>query len=237
MWEVLVIKNSVSCGSFYVESDEELFVYSAIPNSLLTKANAMKIQIEKGAVQTEYTPYFKETIFIPESIKKMQGYGMSIDGINNTLDFENMCFVKKIDILELGQLTWKKFPDENKKIYYAELSDALNAYRILLSKKYNLTDEVFENDKTIKISGNVLYIQDSDFITESDFSNSVLGMKIYYEHIHEVATDISNEIEKINASLLQTEDGMIITFINNRNDDTPTYSSIEYIVDLSEVNE
>lgn len=234
--DFFIIKNSVSCGSFYVESDEELFVYSAIPNSPLTKANAMKIQIEKGAVQTEYTPYFKETIFIPESVKKMQGYGMGIDGVNNVLDIENMRFVKKIDMLELGQLTWKKFPDENKKIYYAELSDALNAYRVLLSKKYNLTGEVFENDKTIKISGDVLYIQDSDFMTESDFSNSVLGMKIYYEHIHEVTTAISNENEKINTSLIRAEDGMTITFINNRNDDTPTYSSIEYITSLSEVN-
>ena len=234
--DFFIIKNSVSCGSFCVESDEELFIYSAIPNSALMKVKEMKVQIEKGTVQTEYTPYFKETIFIPESVKKMQGYGMGIDGVNNVLDIENMRFVKKIDMLELGQLTWKKFPDENKEIYYAELSDALNAYRVLLSKKYNITDEVFENDKTIKISGDILYIQDSDFMTESDFSNSVLGMKIYYEHIHEVTTAISNENEKINTSLLRAEDGMIITFINNRNDDTPVYNSIEYITDLSEVN-
>ena len=234
--DFFIIKNSVSCGSFCVESDEELFIYSAIPNSTLTKVKEMKVQIEKGTVQTEYTPYFKETIFIPESVKKMQGYGMGIDGVNNVLDIENMRFVKKIDMLELGQLTWKKFPDENKKIYYAELSDVLNAYRVLLSKKYNITGEAFENDKAIKISGDILYIQDSDFMTESDFSKSVLGMKIYYEHIHEVTTAISNENEKINTSLLRAEDGMIITFINNRNDDTPVYNSIEYITDLSEVN-
>lgn len=234
--DFFIIKNSVSCGSFCVESDEELFIYSAIPNSTLTKVKEMKVQIEKGTVQTEYTPYFKETIFIPESVKKMQGYGMGIDGVNNVLDIENMRFVKKIDMLELGQLTWKKFPDENKKIYYAELSDALNAYRVLLSKKYNITGEVFENDKAIKISGDILYIQDSDFMTESDFSNSVLGMKIYYEHIHEVTTAISNENEKINTSLLRAEDGTTISFINDRKDDTPVYSSIEYITSLSEVN-
>lgn len=235
--DYFIIKNSVSCGSFYVESDEELFIYSAVSSDALTKAKNLKVQIEKGTVKTEYTPYFKDTIFVPESIKKMNGYGMAAGGINNTLDFENMRFIERINMLELGQLTWRKFPDENKKIYYAELSDALNAYRILLSTKYNLTGDAFGNDKTAKITGNVLYIQDSDFMTESDFSNSVSGMKMYYEYTNEVITDISNEIEKLNTSLIQVKDGTIITFINDKNNDTPIYSSIEYITSLSEVNE
>lgn len=231
-----IIKDNVSCGSFYVESDEELFVYSAASSDALNKIKNLKVQIEKGTVQTEYTPYFKETIFIPESVKKMQGYGISAGSINNILDFENMRFVERIGILELGQLTWYKFPDENKKIFYAELSGALNANRILLSTKYNLTGDAFNDDKTAKITGNILYIQDSDFMTESDFSSSVLNMKMYYEYTNEVITDISNEIEKLNTSLIQTKDGTTISFINDRKDDTPVYSSIEYITSLSEVN-
>ena len=231
-----ITKDSVSCGSFYVESDEELFIYSAASSGTLDKIKNMKVQIEKGTVQTEYTPYFKDSIFVPESIKKMNGYGISAGSINNTLDFENMRFVERIGILELGQLTWHRFPDENKKIFYTELSGALNAYRILLSTKYNLTGDVFKDDKVAKILGNILYIQDSDFITESDFSSSVLGVKMYYEYTNEVITDISNEIEKLNTSLIQTKDGTTISFINDRKDDTPVYSSIEYITSLSEVN-
>lgn len=234
--DFFIIKNSVSCGSFRVESDEELFIYSAVSSDALSKIKNMKVQIEKGTVQTEYTPYFKDSIFVPESIKKMNGYGMSAGSINNTLDFENMRFVERIGILELGQLTWYKFPDENKKIFYAELSGALNIFRILLSTKYNLTGDVFKDDKVAKITGNVLYIQDSDFMTESDFSSSVLGMKMYCEYANEVITDISNEIEKLNTSLIQTKDGTTISFINDRKDDTPVYSSIEYITSLSEVN-
>ena len=234
--DYFIIKNSVSCGSFRVESDEELFIYSAVSNDSLDKIKNLKVQIEKGTVQTEYTPYFKDSIFVPESIKKMNGYGMSAGSINNTLDFENMRFVERIGILELGQLTWHKFPDENKKIFCAELSGALNAYRILLSTKYNLTGDAFKDDKVAKIVGNTLYIQDSDFTTESDFSSSVLGMKMYYEYTNEVVTDISKEIEKLNTSLIQTKDGTTISFINDRKDDTPVYSSIEYITSLSEVN-
>ena len=231
-----ITKDRVSCGSFYVESDEELFIYSAASNNALDKIKNLKVQIEKGTVQTEYTPYFKDSIFVPESIKKMNGYGISAGGINNTLDFENMRFVERIGILELGQLTWRKLLDENKKIFYAELSGASNAYRILLSTKYNLTGDVFNDDKVAKIANNILYIQDSDFMTESDFSSSVLGMKMYYEYTNEVITDISNEIEKLNTSLIQTKDGTTISFINDRKDDTPVYSSIEYITSLSEVN-
>lgn len=234
--DYFILKDGVSCGSFHVESDEELIIYSAASSGTLNKIKNMKVQIEKGTVQTEYTPYFKDSIFVPESIKKMNGYGISAGSINNTLDFENMRFVERIGMLDLGQLTWYKFPDENKKIFYAELSGAINASRILLFTKYNLTGDPFENDKVAKILGNILYIQDSDFMTESDFSSSVSGMKMYYEYINEVITDISNEIEKLNTSLIQTKDGTTISFINDRKDDTPVYSSIEYITSLSEVN-
>lgn len=234
--DYFILKDGVSCGSFHVESDEELIIYSAASSGTLNKIKNMKVQIEKGTVQTEYTPYFKDSIFVPESIKKMNGYGISAGSINNTLDFENMRFVERIGMLDLGQLTWYKFPDENKKIFYAELSGAINASRILLFTKYNLTGDPFENDKVAKILDNILYIQDSDFMTESDFSSSVSGMKMYYEYINEVITDISNEIEKLNTSLIQTKDGTTISFINDRKDDTPVYSSIEYITSLSEVN-
>lgn len=68
--DYFILKDGVSCGSFHVESDEELIIYSAASSGTLNKIKNMKVQIEKGTVQTEYTPYFKDSIFVPESIKK-----------------------------------------------------------------------------------------------------------------------------------------------------------------------
>lgn len=77
--------------------------------------NSLRFQIEIGDSATSYTPYRSPIDYpIPSEVQALDGYGWSVGDICNYIDFAEKKFHKKVDRLNLGELTWYDFqPDDN----------------------------------------------------------------------------------------------------------------------------
>lgn len=187
----------------------EYFDYSVKTNSQKTVASirltfgssavhsyVKDFQIEKGTVATEYEPYAKHALTIPEAVQVLDGYGWGVNGsVYNYINFENKQFVKRVACLDLGTLTWqgsaapfRADPGKNPLLFSAKNLGGLNVVPAAISAPYKTSSWDTVNKKTedktlciYGIEGAGVYAYDSAYDNPEAFKAALSGVMLYYE--------------------------------------------------------
>lgn len=208
-------------------------------------AEFRKLQIEKGVKATAYSPYQRNTLVIPESIRNLDGYGWSAGNAYNYVDFENKKFHKRVGCVDLGTLEWTSKTDCYFRAVLSTLKPGKNEkVSNGCCKKYLLYDanHVMRVAKGIALGVNHFNnvdVRDENYTDVTTFKTAMSGVLLYYELATEEVTDISDLLAELDedAFMLLVEAGGTLTFKNSLGDGyrIPVPNSEEYILKLSEV--
>lgn len=208
-------------------------------------AEFRKLQIEKGAKAIAYSPYQRNTLVIPESIRNLDGYGWSAGNAYNYVDFENKKFHKRVGCVDLGTLEWTSKTDCYFKAVLSTIKPGKNEkVSNGCCKKYLLYDanRLMRATKGIALGvnhSNNVDVRDENYTDVTTFKTAMSGVLLYYELATEEVTDISDLLVELDedAFVLPVEAGGTLTFKNSLGDGyrIPVPNSEEYILKLSEV--
>ena len=174
-----------------------------------------------------------QTYSIPASIQALEGYGWSAGTAYNYIDFERKVFVKCVDRVDMGTLSWYTSFDlwKTSGISYALKIDSTAPN--LLNAKYPAVawGNRGEGKMVIDNSGGV-YVGDSTYADATAFKTAMSGVYLYYELATPIETNISQYLTDDN--LIQVESGGTLTFENQHGEDyrLPVPSEETYMVDL-----
>lgn len=206
------------------------------------------VQVEKGSVVTQYSPYHKNTYPVPEAVQRLTGYGWSAGNVCNEIDFENKKYIQRVAAIDFGKLTFAQYDPTNhtKHTWYAKVSNMRPTSAKLTCAKYTQHSWIGMDDKTF-LQGIIqshpsltyIYISDDDYTNASDFSKAVSGVMLYYELAEPIITDISDIVGDTFQEPLEVEAGGTLTFKNSNGDGfkIPVPNTEEYVIKLSEVAE
>lgn len=206
------------------------------------------VQVEKGSVVTQYSPYHKNTYPVPEAVQRLTGYGWSAGNVCNEIDFENKKYIQRVAAIDFGKLTFAQYDPTNhtKHTWYAKVSNMRPTSAKLTCAKYTQHSWISMDDKTF-LQGIIqshpsltyIYISDDDYTNASDFSKAVSGVMLYYELAEPIITDISDIVGDTFQEPLEVEAGGTLTFKNSNGDGfkIPVPNTEEYVIKLSEVAE
>ena len=180
-----------------------------------------------------------QTYSIPAEIQALEGYGWSAGVAHNYIDFERKKFVKCVDRVDMGNLTWYGGGKYGPFTYFfAGVIDGSNHSRqsLCCSKYASRVDgqeAVF--DKMVFYRGinwgNQINVADNEFdgSTPAQFKTAMSGVYLYYELATPIETDISAYLTDDN--LINVEAGGTLTFPNSNGDDykIPVPVQLEYI--------
>lgn len=196
----------------------------------------LKVQIEEGSTATEYSPYNKTTLLIPDALKSLPDWGCAVnDEIYNYVDFENGIYHHKVGSVDLGSLTWDEF-NADRKIYRGVVlnlkivnSDKLSSVICGKYKTVKGSDTWVNGDISTDASSNGnVFICDASYSSVSEFKTAMLGVILNYEFVTEELIDISDMLMPI-----RCESGGTITFNNEHSLDMPNTVVYKKEVSLS----
>lgn len=198
----------------------------------------LSVAINDGVDVALQTPIIMDSYPIPAEIRNIEGYGWSAGTVYNYVDYERKMFVKCVDRVDMGTLTWL-YQSENERFYTSGLSGVIKAPASnsnkanLINQKYitNSYQSYTDNQVCATLTGNV-FIKDSSYTDASAFQSALSGVYSYYELATPVETDISAYLT--NDNLIEVESGGTLTFPNQNGNDyrMPVPSSETYMVDL-----
>ena len=227
--------------SLTFDANGSIYVYA-------TDGKIEGVQVEKGLVVTQYSPYHKNTYPVPEAVRQLPGYGWSAGNVCNEIDWEGKKYIQRVGSVDLGKSVFTQYSPENhaKHIWYTGISNMRAGYAKLACAKYAPHPWMGVNDSDF-IQGIVqshptlsyIYISDDDYTNASDFSKAVSGVMLYYELAEPIITDISDIVGDTFQEPFEVEAGGTLTFKNSNGDgfQIPVSNTEEYIVKLSEVAE
>ena len=227
--------------SLTFDANGSIYVYA-------TDGKIEGVQVEKGLVVTQYSPYHKNTYPVPEAVRQLPGYGWSAGNVCNEIDWEGKKYIQRVGSVDLGKSVFTQYSPENhaKHIWYTGISNMRAGYAKLACAKYAPHPWMGVNDSDF-IQGIVqshptlsyIYISDDDYTNASDFSKAVSGVMLYYELAEPIITDISDIVGDTFQEPFEVEAGGTLTFKNSDGDgfQIPVPNTEGYIVKLSEVAE
>lgn len=210
-----------------------LLLNYSIANS--RNAKAENIQFEFNDAATEYRPYTRTTLPIPEAIQELEGYGWGInESVYNYIDYEKKQFVKRVGKVDMGTLNW----DKAQNFFYAIVSGQKNGSNLLCSEKYNfvgaLTDSAMNEAPIYSIASgpvaNYVKVKDTSYANVTTFKTAMSGVMLIYELATPEVIDISHLLPEDN--FIEVEGGGTITAVNNYGYDVP--SEITYLLKQEE---
>lgn len=86
------------------------------------------VQVEKGSVVTQYSPYHKNTYPVPEAVRQLPGYGWSTGNVYNYVDFEEKKYHKKVEKFQFNKLKFYGQDPSKKTGWNTENTFGLYAY-------------------------------------------------------------------------------------------------------------
>lgn len=194
-------------------------------------------QIEISDVPTEYSPYFENTLLIPDSDRNLPCFGYGIDeSVQNIRDYENGTYTQMVAEVDLGDLNWtvvasypNSFIASIVEIQMGELDKIGN----ILCDKYtaNAFNKAIyeETDKTIALgTAHNVAITDKSYTDATAFKEAMKGVKLVYELETPVITDCSDMLMPI-----RVEAGGTITLQNEHSLDVPNTVVYKKEVSLS----
>lgn len=189
-------------------------------------------QFEQAATATDFKPYTRNTLPIPEAVQALDGYG---DGVNesvyNYIDLDAKPFVKRVWKVDLGTLTWA-YSSNNTIFYSAGLAGSAKGGGCVVCDKFTSVvglAAVQSTDKSIGLAGDkTLYAHDSTYTDAAAFKAAMSGVMLYYELATPEITDISDLLPSYDVTLTARGNNLIpypyddtthtvngITFIDN----------------------
>ena len=214
-----------------------------------TKVNIRNFQIEASASATSYSPYHAPIQYpIPSAIQQLEGYGWSAGTAYNYVDYERKVFVKNVDRVDLGTLTWELRNDTAlRQAFISALSNISNIKTVssnnekpnILTVKFitivgQTSWQPYNITQYLEGSGNnlVACVNPSEYSSASAFKSAMSGVIMFYELQTPVETDISAYITDDN--LISVASGGTLTFPNALGDDyrIDVPSAETYMVDL-----
>lgn len=225
--------------SLTFDANGSIYVYA-------TDGKIEGVQVEKGSVVTQYSPYHKNTYPVSEAVRQLPGYGWSAGNVCNEVDFENKKYIQRVAAIDLGKTTFTQYDPANhtKHTWYAKVSNMRPASAKLTCAKYTPHSWISMNDKTFlqgiiqsHPSLSFIYISDDDYTNVSDFTKAANGVMLYYELAEPIITDISDIVGDTFQEPFEVEAGGTLTFQNSHDDDyrIPVSSTEEYLISLAEV--
>lgn len=214
--------NKIGGGSEY--TDGKLIV--AKPNKIISKSGLKEI----------------ESYVIPQALLDFLAdkyYGLSAEAVYNYIDFESKKYIKKVEQIDLGTLTWDKAIQGSHTVFYANMP--LTAQFQLaggLTCKYphsKVTNLANQADKTIwnqyyAHSTRNIVIRDDDLasLSATEFTSAMNGVMLNYEMTDAVEYDISQYISE--DIYIATDTAGTITFEQENNTKLAVYNEIAYLV-------
>lgn len=201
-------------------------------------------QIEHGTTVTEYSPYQKHTFPIPQSVRDLcPGYGWSAGTVCNEIDFERKVYVKRVDSVDLGTLSWiegtSSVGDRNR-WQSAGIESLVNNYadsdtaNIACAKYVAISaEETWRANVGVSVGSNRrLFIYDNAYESVVEFKASIQGVLLYYELAEPVEVNLSDVLP--NDHFIEVEAGGTVTF-KQASTQLPVPSSVTYQISTSEV--
>lgn len=196
-------------------------------------------QIERGTIATPYSPYFKGTFPIPQSVRDMcPGYGWSAGTVCNEIDFAAKKYVQRVGSVDLGTLEWNADTRyDNVQFYSGSIVDKTIAYGGCICAKYSWVKNqgwASNVNKTIGfVSGShQVLIVDNDYQDAGAFKVAMQGVLLYYELAEPIEIDLSNVLTDDN--FIEVEAGGTVTF-KQASTQLPVPSSVTYQISTKEV--
>lgn len=230
-WTEANVVSATTAKAFTLTKKTKCYIRVATPNSG-TMNEVIKPLIEKGSTATDYTPYHTPTDHpITEAIRKLDGYGWGVNGVYNEVDFTRKKFVKRVDRVDLGGLTFTRNEAEN--AFRSSISKRKYAngnFKLITSSYPTYTDNhstganmstggiLHDVDKYLFVNSGsaTFYIRDTKYESIAEFVDSVRGVYVYYELATPIETDISDILDTFTV-----EEGGSITFVNDALLDVP----------------
>lgn len=107
--------------SLTFDANGSIYVYA-------TDGKIEGVQVEKGSVATQYSPYHKNTYPVPEAVRQLPGYGWSAGNVYNYVDFEEKKYHKKVEKFQFNKLKFYGQDPSKKTGWNTENTIGLYAY-------------------------------------------------------------------------------------------------------------
>ena len=196
--------------------------------------------LEYGSVATSYSPYLESSFPIPAEVKALDGYGWSAGSVSNYIDFERKVFVKNVEGVDLGSLSWiysSQYGVFNVNFGYTDSTkNMINNPSGIACPRY-----VFKGVYNTLTDMSCGYIYNKNMAVKDDsfngdataFKTAMSGVYAYYPLATPIETDIS---QYLTDNLVEVGAGGTLTFPNANGDDyhIPVPSTETYMIDLQE---
>lgn len=216
------------------------------------------VQVEKGSVVTQYSPYRRNTYPVPEAVRQLPGYGWSAGDACNEVDWEGKKYIQRIEHYEFSENTIVRLMKNNyTDVYCAFLAGVENvkvniAINGILSKNFAskyIGGSTGAEGVCCETAGWMEYkvlFEKLGCTKEDDDETVITAIKKYmigiaeeanYPLVEQIVTDISDLIGNAFQEPFEVEAGGTLTFQNSHDGgfQIPVPSEEEYIVSLTEV--
>lgn len=199
-----------------------VWLYHADYDTLTLDEILSTLMINRGAIAKPYTPYFRDTLPIPEAVRALDGYGWGInETLRNYVDWKNRKFVKMVERVDLGTLAWNKVAGYASRFVTYDIHDNANTNNGICDRYPVGTSGV---GKRIFVYSEKVYVDDSSYTDAASLKASLSGVMLYYELAEPIITDISSLLPADN--ILRVQPGGTVTPINEHGYAVP--SAITY---------
>ncbi len=198
--------------------------------------------LNEGTTAIPYTPYIKRTLPIPEAVRNLDGYGWGInENFYNYIDWEKKQFVKRVDRVDMGMLSWIPYGNEVSVFQVSNPPCPTIKYGAtpltILNERFVSTgyNDRKSQDRTLcsfsTDAQKLLLAYDTAYTDAAAFKSAMSGVMLYYELATPVVTDISDILTISNA--LPVEAGGTVTMVNEYDHDVP--STIDFYEGANEI--
>lgn len=201
-----------------------------------TGGSVYDIMLNRGTTAQPYTPYFRDTLPIPEAVRALDGYGWGYSAtVRNYIDMKNRKFVKMFGRVDLGTLNWAV--QNTNRFITNSLNPVTKPYQtdatgVGLCSLYDVVSwtsvNSFKKDKTFALHNTGIYVADSAYTDAASFKAAMSGVMLYYELAEPIITDISDILTADN--FLHIEAGGTITAVNEYGYAVPTKITYQHDV-------
>ena len=167
------------------------------------------LQIEEGETATDYTPYVRNTLPIPEAVQALDGYGWGInDEVYNYIDWEKRQFVKRVELYNLGEVDW---------VYNADSTAVYCTFPNTLTGNFFASNDYF---LYFNPDLNALVLNNTGVSSDEEIQAHFDGVYAVVELATPIITDISDLLPADN--LIGVEGGGTVTMVNEYGYDVPS---------------
>lgn len=195
-------------------------------------ATITNVQIERGTTATEYSPYgIKESIDIPQLDLKSAG------AVADREDFVAEQVERKIGVVDLGSLNWRKHPNgfflsDNLSPISASWWGISSMPNVVCGKFARMTwNEITEsaNDNCVSAFENQVRVSCSTYANATEFKSAMHGVLLYYE----LAEPLTEPLE-MDKSFMECEPGGVIRFAQANGEQMAVPHAIQFPVNNRE---